>query len=212
MASEMRAADWVDEVNQADSLDELDDILNRYADSGADYKSVEDAVEKKRATLSGEIPEEEPDEDAADEEEEDDGRAKLQMGDPSAGQTPDPEAVEAAEAEAAEKAEEIGQLPAGEGESEYEEKTLLLPGTWVVLADTPRVPIEVVGHEACVTFAPVKTSDGDEQIPFRHQYQDEDITFTVQTRDAYNATVTGLTREDFAEISYNGRAGLGSSG
>jgi len=208
MASEMRAADWVDEVNQADSLDELDDILNRYADSGADYKSVEDAVEKKRATLSGEIPEEEPDEDAADEE--DDGRAKLQLGDPSAGQTPDPEAVEAAEAEAAEQAAEAPeQLPTGE---EYEEKTLLLPGTWVVLADTPRVPIEVVGHEACVTFAPVKTSDGDEQIPFRHQYQDEDITFTVQTRDAYNATVTGLTREDFAEISYNGRAGLGSSG
>lgn len=202
MASETRAADWVAEVDSAQSLDELDDILNRYAESGADYATVETAVERKRAELSGEAPEEE-----SVESEDDDGRAQLAMGDPSAGQTPNPSEVEAAEAEAEEQAE------SGEtsGES-YEEKSLILPGTWVLLADTPRVPKEVIGHEACVTIAPVKTSDGDEQIPWRHQYQDEDITFTVQTRDAFGATVTGLTVEDFLEISYNGRAGLGSPG
>jgi hypothetical protein len=90
----------------------------------------------------------------------------------------------------------------------YTEKSLILVGTWVTLADTKNVPVELVGHEAVVSSAPIKTSDGDEQIPFRHQYQDEDSRFTVQTRDEYSAVVPNLTVDDFQDISYNGRAGL----
>jgi len=198
-----KAADWVDEVNQAESLDELDDTLARYTESGADFKSVEDAVEKKRAELSGEAPDEGDD---SGDDGEGDGRAKLAMADPSAGMTPDPDAVEAAEAE----------LPEVDPDAEPVEddggKVLLLPGTWVILADTENVPEEVVGHEACITVAPAKVSDGDEQIPFRHQYQDEDTRFTVQTRDMYSATIPNLTVDDFEVVSTNGRTGLVSAG
>jgi len=95
----------------------------------------------------------------------------------------------------------------------YTEKpALILAGTWVILGNTNRVPEELVGHEAYVTVAPMKFSDGDEQIPMRHQYQDADTEFSVRTRDQFSATVHGLTVADFAVISTNGRHGLGHAG
>jgi hypothetical protein len=93
-----------------------------------------------------------------------------------------------------------------------EKPALILAGTWVILGNTNRVPEELVGHEAYVTVAPMKFSDGDEQIPMRHQYQDADTEFSVRTRDQFSATVHGLTVADFAVVSNNGRHGLGHAG
>jgi hypothetical protein len=169
------------------------------------------ATRASRARAAAETEEPTPDEPTPDEPEPegDDGdgdkRAKLPMADPYAGMTPGP--LPAAEGE--EEEEEGEKKSTG---AKYEEKTLILPGTWVILADTPNVPKEVVGHEAAVTLAPTKTSDGDEQIPTRHQYQDEDTRFTVETRDMYSATIPNLTKDDFEVVSFNGRAGLRSAG
>lgn len=124
-------------------------------------------------------------------------RAKLLMGDTRAGVTPEPTTVEPVN------------RPSG---AKYREKYLIRNGTWVTLADTENVPKELVGHEAFVVSAPIKVSDGDEQVPFRHEYQDEDTRFTVQTRDEYSAIVPNLTVKDFKDISYNGRTGLGHAG
>ena len=92
-----------------------------------------------------------------------------------------------------------------------EKSVVILSGTWVRLGKGKNIPEELRGHEACVTDAPIRYSDGDEQIPFRHQYQDEDAVFTVRTRDEYSATLQ-VTRADFDAVSLNGRIGLGSAG
>ena len=102
--------------------------------------------------------------------------------------------------------------PEVEEVSEDEKMPLILAGTWVTLAESDNIPEEVWGHEAQVTEAPMKNSDGDEAIPWRHQYQDEDTVFTVRTRDQFSATLSAK-RGDFAVISdRGGRAGLGHAG
>ncbi len=130
-------------------------------------------------------------------------RRQLLLGDPQASQT-NPDVVDT-------PVPEEGKGKPGSG-AKYVEKQMLLVGTWVVLADTKNVPEELVGHHAYITYTQMKTSDGDEQIPVRHQYQDEDTTYTVKTRDEYSATLEGLKREDFKTISTNGRVGLGHAG
>jgi len=130
-------------------------------------------------------------------------RRQLLMGDPRASQT-NPDVVDTPVPE-----EGKGKSTSG---AKYTEKQMLLVGTWVVLGDTKNVPEELVGHHAYITYAQMKTSDGDEQIPTRHQYQDEDTTYTVKTRDEYSATLEGLSRDDFKTISTNGRVGLGHAG
>ena len=108
-------------------------------------------------------------------------------------------------------------LPASDDEEKEPPKDdgklpLLYEGTWVTLASTDNFPEEVWGHEAYITNAPMKNSDGDEKVPYPHQYQDEDTVFTVRTRDEYSATLFA-TRDDFADISLKGgRVGLGHSG
>lgn len=92
-----------------------------------------------------------------------------------------------------------------------EKPRVILEGTWVRLGDGENIPEELRGHEACVVNAPIKMSDGDAQVPYRHQVQDKDAVFTVRTRDEYSATLEA-TRDDFAVISNQGRVGLGSAG
>jgi hypothetical protein len=47
-----KAADWKAEVEAASSQDELDAVVASYADTGAEYKTVEDAIEKKQAEIN----------------------------------------------------------------------------------------------------------------------------------------------------------------
>jgi hypothetical protein len=49
--AKMKAGDWKDEVEAASTQDDLDAVAQRYADSGADFKTVEDAIEKRQADL-----------------------------------------------------------------------------------------------------------------------------------------------------------------
>lgn len=51
-SEEMKAKDWKAEVEKADSQEALDEIVNRYEDSGAVYKTVEEAIEKKQDELN----------------------------------------------------------------------------------------------------------------------------------------------------------------
>jgi hypothetical protein len=92
---------------------------------------------------------------------------------------------------------------------------LIYAGTWVRLGSGENVPEELHGHEATVSFAPMHLqTDPDEFSSTPYQYQEEDDEFTVETRDQYSATLTGLKRSDFQDISpIGGRTGLtGSSG
>lgn len=50
-AAEMKAADWVTEIENAADQDALDALLSAYADTGKDYKTVSEAAEKKQAEL-----------------------------------------------------------------------------------------------------------------------------------------------------------------
>jgi hypothetical protein len=51
VAAEKKAADWVSEIEGADSQDALDELLNAYAETGKDYSTVTAAAEKKQADL-----------------------------------------------------------------------------------------------------------------------------------------------------------------
>lgn len=46
--ADKKAADWIDEVKSASSQDALDAVVQAYEDSGADYKTVADAIEAKQ--------------------------------------------------------------------------------------------------------------------------------------------------------------------
>lgn len=46
-----KAADWIGEVEATDSQDGLDAVANDYAASGADFKTVAEAIEKKQSEL-----------------------------------------------------------------------------------------------------------------------------------------------------------------
>lgn len=50
-AAELKAADWVSEIEAADSQDALDEVLTAYAATGKDYSTVSAAAEKKQADL-----------------------------------------------------------------------------------------------------------------------------------------------------------------
>src|SRR5262245_36482003 len=99
----------------------------------------------------------------------------------------------------------------GKKKTAEERPALIREGTWVVLGSTKNVPEELQGHQACVTIAPMKRSDGDEVNPRPHEYQEKDTVFTVRTRDEFSATLE-VTRADFATVSNQGRTGLGSAG
>jgi hypothetical protein len=49
---EMKASEWKDEIEGASSQEELDAVVQRYSESGADYKSVESAIEKKQDEIN----------------------------------------------------------------------------------------------------------------------------------------------------------------
>jgi hypothetical protein len=119
------------------------------------------------------------------------------------------------EAEVAENGDEEEEAPKPSKKQlaamKLEKPRLIHNGTWVTLGQGDDIPEELRGHDACVIVAPMKNSDGDEQIPFAHQYQDDDTVFTVRTRDQYSAEIQAK-REDFAVISDNGRSGLASAG
>lgn len=46
------AADWKDEIDKATTVEEVDAIATRYEDSGADFKTVDQALDKKTAELT----------------------------------------------------------------------------------------------------------------------------------------------------------------
>lgn len=50
-AAEMKASDWVSEIENAADQDALDAVLSAYAETGKDYKTVGEAAEKKQAEL-----------------------------------------------------------------------------------------------------------------------------------------------------------------
>lgn len=47
-----KAGDWVDAVKAAGTQEDLDAVAERYSESGADFKSVNDAIEKKQDELN----------------------------------------------------------------------------------------------------------------------------------------------------------------
>lgn len=49
---EMKAGDWKAEVEAVDSQEALDEVADRYATSGSDFKTVEAAIEKKQDELN----------------------------------------------------------------------------------------------------------------------------------------------------------------
>lgn len=50
-AEELKAADWVTEINNASDQEGLDSVLEAFAATGKDYKTVTEAAEKKQADL-----------------------------------------------------------------------------------------------------------------------------------------------------------------
>jgi hypothetical protein len=92
-----------------------------------------------------------------------------------------------------------------------EKPRMILVGTWVRLGTGKNIPEEVRGHDAQVTEAPMKRSDGDATVPSPHMYQEDDTVFTLRTRDEYSATIQA-TRAEFDVVSNQGRTGLGHSG
>lgn len=48
----MKAGDWKDQVEAANTQEELDDVAQRYADSGSDFSTVADAIEKKQDEIN----------------------------------------------------------------------------------------------------------------------------------------------------------------
>ena len=79
-------------------------------------------------------------------------------------------------------------------ELEGETPAPLQPDSRVILADTDAVPEELQGHPALVTNVSVEEDeDGEEQQ-----------VFTVKTRDEHDATLVGLTRDDFSEVFAGG--------
>jgi hypothetical protein len=49
--SEKTAAQWVAEINATNSQQELDAVLERYGDTGKDYKTVDDAADAKQQAI-----------------------------------------------------------------------------------------------------------------------------------------------------------------
>jgi hypothetical protein len=48
----MTAAEWIEEAERADNADELAEVRERYAQSGADYKTVDEAFDKAEAAFT----------------------------------------------------------------------------------------------------------------------------------------------------------------
>jgi hypothetical protein len=49
--AQLKAADWIALVEQAETQDELDAVASRYEDSGSSFKTVEDAIDKRQGEL-----------------------------------------------------------------------------------------------------------------------------------------------------------------
>lgn len=73
-------------------------------------------------------------------------------------------------------------------------------GDWVRLGNTDRIPVEVQGHIAAVTDAPIVRHEWCVESPRYHEHQDPKVPITVQTRDQYNMLLT-ISRDDIAEVS-----------
>lgn len=54
----MKAADWKERIDEAESQEELDNLYEQYEQSGADFKTVDEAFERKSAALAGDDNEE----------------------------------------------------------------------------------------------------------------------------------------------------------
>lgn len=50
-AADKKAGEWIEEVDATTNQDELDAVGQEYAESGANFKTVADAIEKKQAEL-----------------------------------------------------------------------------------------------------------------------------------------------------------------